>query len=66
MHSENRNYIIGGDTNVNLLKYQIDTQITDYVNSNFEYWLYISINKPTRFSSTHQPSLFDHTVYIQI
>jgi len=42
MHSENRNYIIGGDTNVNLLKYQIDTQISDYVNSNFEYWLYIS------------------------
>ena len=31
MHSEKSNYISGGDINLNFLKYQIDTHITDYV-----------------------------------
>ena len=42
MHSETNNYIISGNINANLLKYQIDTNITDYVNSTFESWLHIS------------------------
>jgi len=33
MHSEKSIYIIVGDINLNFLKYQIDTHITDYVNS---------------------------------
>jgi len=42
------------------LKYQIDTHITDYVNSILSLGCTSLINKPTRFSSTHQPSLLDH------
>ena len=65
MHSEKCNYIIGGDINLNLLKYQIDTHITDYVNSILSLGCISLINKPTRFSSTHQPSLLDH-IYTNI
>jgi len=60
MHSEKSNCIIGGDTNVNLLKYEIDTHITDYVNNIFSLGCISLINKPTRFSSNHQPSLLHH------
>ena len=60
MHSEKSNYIIGGDINLNLLKYQIDTHITDYVNSILSFGCISLLNKLTRFSSTHQPSLLDH------
>ena len=48
MHSEKSNYIIGGDRNLNLLKYQIDTHITDYVNSILSLGCISLINKPTR------------------
>jgi len=60
MHSEKSNYIIGADTNLNFLKYQIDTHITDYVNSILSLGCISLINKPNRFSSSHQPSLLDH------
>ena len=60
MDSERSNYIIGGDINLNFLKYQIDTHITDYVDSILSRGCISLINKPTRFSSTHQPSLLDH------
>jgi len=60
MHSEKSHYIIGGDINLNFLKYQIDTHISDYVNSILSLGCISLINKPTRFSSTHQPSLRDH------
>jgi len=60
MHSEKSNYIVGGDINLSVLKYQIDTHITDYVNSILSFGCISHINKPTRFSSTHQPSLLDH------
>jgi len=65
MHSEKSNYIIGGDINLSVLKYQIDTHITDYVNSILSFGCISLINKPTRFSSTHQPSLLDH-IYTNI
>jgi len=63
--SAKSNYIIGGDINLNFLKYQIDTHITDYVNSILSLSCISLINKPTRFSSTHQPSLLDH-IYTNI
>jgi len=47
------------------LKYQIDTHITDYVNSILSLGSISLINKPTSFSSTHQPSLLDH-IYTNI
>jgi len=59
MHSEKSNYIIGGDINLNFLKYQIDTHITDY-DSVLSLGCISLMNKPTRFSSTHQPSQLDH------
>jgi len=65
MHSGKSNYIIGGDVNLNFLKYQIDTHITDYVNSILSLGCISLINKPTRFSSNHQPSLLDH-IYTNI
>ena len=65
MHSEKSNYIIGGDINLNILKHQIDTHITDYVNSILSFGCISLKNKPTRFSSTHQPSLLDH-IYTNI
>ena len=65
MHSEKSNCIIGGDINLNFLKYQIDKHITDYVNSILSLVCISLINKPTRFSSTHQPSLLDH-IYTNI
>jgi len=65
MHSEKSNYIIGGDINLNFLTYQIDTHITDYVNSILSLGCISLINKPTRFFSTHQPSLLDH-IYTNI
>jgi len=65
MHSEKSNYIIGGNMNSNFLKYQIDTHITDYVNGILRLDCISLINKPTRFSSTHQPSLLDH-IYTMI
>jgi len=65
MHSKKSNYIIVGDINLNFLKYQIDTHITDYVNSILSLGYISLINKPTRFSSTHQPFLLDH-IYTNI
>jgi len=65
MHSEKSNYIIRGDINLNFLKYQIDTHITDYVNSILSLGCISLLNKPTRFSSIHQPSLLDH-IYTNI
>jgi len=65
MHSEISNYIIGSDINLNFLKHQIDTHITDFVNSILSLGCISLINKPTRFSSTHQPSLLDH-IYTNI
>jgi len=59
MHSEKSNYKIGGDININFLKYKIDTHIIDYVNSILSLGFISFINKPTRFSSTRQPSLLD-------
>jgi len=64
-HSEKTNYIIGGDINLNFLKYQFDTHITDYVNSVLSLGYISLLNKPTRFSSTHQPALLDH-IYTNI
>ena len=63
--TEKSNYIIGGGINLNFLKYQIDTHITDYVNSILILGCISLINKPTRFSSTYQPSLLDR-VYTNI
>jgi len=51
--------------NLNFLKYQIDTNITDYVNSILSLSYISLINKPIRFSSTHQPSLLDR-IYTNI
>jgi len=51
--------------NSNFLQYQIDTHITDRVNSILSLGCISLINKPTRFSSTHQPSLLDH-IYTNI
>jgi len=65
MRSEKSNYIIGGDINLNFLKYQIDTHITDYVNSILSLGCISLKNKPTRFSSTYQTSILDH-VYTNI
>jgi len=65
MHSEKSNYIVGGDINLNFLKYQSDTHITDYVNGILSLGCIFLINKPTRFSSTHQPSLLHH-IYTNI
>jgi len=65
MHSEKSNYKIGADINLNFLKYQIDTHITNYVNSILSLGCISLTNKPTRFSSTHQPSLLDH-IYTNI
>jgi len=65
MHSEKSIYRIGSDMNVNLLKYQIDTYITDYVNNILSLGCISLINKPTRFSSSQQPSLLDH-IYANI
>jgi len=65
MHSETSNYIIEGDVNLNFLKYRIDTHITDYVNSILSRGCISLINKPIRFSSSHQPSLLDH-IYTNI
>ena len=65
MHSEKSNYIIGGDINLNFWKDQIDTHITDYVNSILSLRYISLINKPTRFSSAHQPCLLDH-IYTNI
>ena len=65
MHSEKSNYIIGGDINLNFLKYQTGTHITDYVNSILSLGCISLINKPTRCTSTHQPSLLDH-IYTNI
>ena len=46
MHSEKNNYMIGGDTNLNFLKYQIDTHITDYVNSILSLgWISLMLHK---------------------
>jgi len=59
MHSEKSNYIIESDINLNLLKYQIDTH------SILSLGCVSRINKPTRFSSTHQPSLLHH-IYTNI
>ena len=47
------------------MKYQIDTHITDYVNSSLSLGCISLLNKPTRFSSTHQLSLLDH-IYTNI
>jgi len=65
IHSEKSNYVIGGEINFNFLKYQIDTHITDYVNSILSLGCISLTNKPTRFSSTQQPSLLDH-IYTNI
>jgi len=65
MHSEKSNYIIGGDINLKFLKYQIDTHITIYVNSILSLGCISPISKPTKFSSTHQPSPLDH-IYTNI
>ena len=54
VHSEKSNYITGGNINLNFLKYQIDTHITDYVNSILSLGCISLINKPTRLSSNHQ------------
>ena len=59
------NCIIGGDINLKFLKYQIDTHITDHVNSILSLGCISLINKPTRFSSSHQPSLLDY-IYTDI
>ena len=64
MHSEKSNYIIGGDINLNFWSTKF-THITDYVNSIQSLGCISLINKPTRFSSTHQPSLLDH-IYTNI
>ena len=60
MHSEKNNYIIGGGTNAKLLKYQIDTHISEYFDSILSLGCISLIIKPTGFSSTPQPSLLDH------
>jgi len=65
MHSDKSNYTIGGDINLKFLKYQIDTHITDYVNSILCLGCISLINKPTRFSATHQPSPY-LIIYTQI
>jgi len=46
MQSAKNNYIIGGDTNLNFLKYQIDTNNTAYVNSILSLgWISLMLHK---------------------
>ena len=59
------NYIITGDMNINVLKYNLTTNITDYVNALNSVGCNHCVDKPTRTAQFTRPTCIDH-VYILI
>jgi len=53
------NYIIVGDINIDLLKFNLVSNVTEYVNSLYSVGCNVAINKPTRVTS-HGSSCIDH------
>jgi len=66
-HLQNNNYeyLIGGDYNINLIKYQENSNVSNYVDCLASCGYISLINKPTRFSKNSKPSFLDH-IYTQI
>jgi len=61
----NYDYLIGGDYNINLIKYQENSNVSNYVVCLASCGCISLINKPTRFSKNSNPSLLDH-IYTNI
>jgi len=57
---KNYDYVIGGDLNLDLIKYNSSNAITDYTNCLLSCGCVSLINKPTRFSTNCVPCLLDH------
>ena len=53
------NYIIVGDFNIDLLKYNLVTPVTDYVNSLHSMGCNVSVDLPTRVTCTSSTCI-DH------
>jgi len=65
LQNNNYDYLIGGDYNINLIKYQENPNVSNYVNCLASCDCISLINKPTRFSKNSKPSLLDH-IYTNI
>ena len=61
----NYDYLIGGDYNINLITYQENSNVSNYVDCLTSRGCISLINKPTRFSKNSKPSLLDH-IYTNI
>ena len=61
-HLQNNNYeyLIVGDYNINLLKYQVNSNVSNYVDCLASCGCISLINQPTKFSKNSKPSLLDH------
>ena len=57
-------YVIVGDINIDLLKFNLTANVTDYVNSIYSVGCNVCVNRPTRVTS-HGSSCIDH-VYSNI
>jgi len=53
-------YLIGGDYNINLIKYRENSNLSKYVDCLANCGCISLINKPTRFSKNSKPSLLDN------
>ena len=68
-HLQNKNcdYLVGDDYHFNLIKYQENSNVSNYVDCLASCGCISLINKPTRFSkNSTTPSLLDHIGYTQI
>ena len=65
LQNNNYDYLIGGDYNINLIKYQENSNVSNYVDCLASCGCISLINKPTRFSKNSKPSLLDH-IYTNI
>jgi len=61
LQNNNYDYLIGGDYNINLIKYQENSNVSNYVDCRASCGCISLINKPTRFSKNSKTSLIDHT-----
>ena len=63
--NNNYDYLIGGDYNINLIKCQENSNVSNYVDCLASCGCISLINKPTRFRKNSKPSLLDH-IYINL
>ena len=65
LQNNNYDYLIGGDYNTNLIKYQENSNVSNFVDNLASCGCISLMNKPTRFSKNSKPSLLDH-IYTNI